>query len=794
MKTYHADYAASLVANRTTGAQWLISVGYDAASTLYFAHKDCNLTGAGEAIGCSIAVSGMQSSIDPVSATWSHGRVSVVLADATIGGAQLSGITNKTLAGLFRQKQFIGRALSIWRINDAMDDVTGHDKEFYGFISDVTQSVDGSTFTIVADSWYEKSRKIIPQTEINETDYPLAPKESYGQRLPIVYGTFEHLLDSSDERDLLINNFHFAPSVCVDASIGKFVFAHHEINSLANTDIALFDTSAATYFCGLYAYTGSTNRPSVSTSAPASTTLTTPAGLYYWTADAMYLIPEIKGGKDDDKTTEREHLYNQLRAGGSAKFVTTGTNQYCTQRFVSLSGSPEFWQTALAADCVLWVYISSTTGSPTYRLIVWNGITGAGDESATGGTVPGWHSYNFGNFGDRSDNGGTAITSTVQWGFDELGRYEYGVKCETSGDTIEIQGICLQIKKPIISTATYIKAQEVVRPNNQIERPPSQNPWDVWTYERLGYGRPRISNIESITNTISRSGIFAELKGREFGTWVDDVGRSNTKSSGDLINESSFQIESILRDELGFGNSTIDVADFDAAESGRSNTHYSISQPVDAYRVISDLSMATMSITFPSSGGKWKHYIMPSDPEGDATYDQTFDWSEIIPRDFYNTGLNNLCNKLNLSYHFDYGKNAFTKHYKKEDATSQGSTSSGYGSVFDKTLSIPFYRFNSTSGATNYAEDFGDLYVGHWKNTHSVFEFDVTNHAKFSTEEGDVITFTNFERNIGAIGAGSAGNYWSSIYSPGTIYWLIVSREPYLDMVKYTAINLHQLV
>lgn len=796
MKTYTAEYTTGTKGGRSVQTGWLIELTYDSGTAIYFSSYACNLTGAGQSIGCALSVNGISSSVDISSSEWTHSRVSITLADAKMYGTALAGKTNKTLAGLLVQKQFKGRAVSIWRINSSMTTVTGHDKEFTGFVSDFSQLIDGSTFTFTCDSWAEKPRKEIPQTIINEIDYPLAPKQSFGQRLPIVYGTFEHELDSSTyERDLIINNFNYVPSVCVDASVGKFVFAGHEVNALANTDIAIYDQSLKNYLVGVFASVpAGTTRPTVSTSSPANVLLTSPANMYMWQADAIYLIPDGKGAKDDNKTTSRQYLFNQGLSDGAAILTSTGIDQYCTQRFLSLAGAIEFYNTGLAGANKLWIRVSSTTGSPTYRLLVWNTITGAGDEglSASG---TGWISVDFGTFTDRSESDGTAIASNFKWTIEEIGRYEYGIKIETISDIIEMQALCLEIGKPIITSATYVNAQAITRPNNPIERDPIPDPWGVWTYDRYGYAPRQISNIENINSTISRSAVFAEIKGREFGAWIDEGGRSNAKNSGDLINESSFQIESILRDELGFTTTNIEVADFDDAESGRSNTHFSISQPVDAYKVISELSQATSSVTFPTLRGKWRHIMLPQDPEGDATYDMAVDWKDIAPLDYYTTSLQSLCNKLKVRYHLDYGSGQFTKEYIREDATSQGTTASGYNHIFDRELSIPFFRFDSSSGATNWAEDFADIYVQNWKDPHSIFEFSMLNHSKFTLEDGDVVIFTNFERNIGAIGGSAAGNYWGSILSPGeSIYWLIVKSAPQLDSISYTAINLHQLV
>ena len=74
-----------------------------------------------------------------------------------------------------------------------------------------------------------------------------------------------------------------------------------------------------------------------------------------------------------------------------------------------------------------------------------------------------------------------------------------------------------------------------------------------------------------------------------------------------------------------------------------------------------------------------------------------------------------------------------------------------------------------------------------------MIEFDIMNPAYFYAEEGDVVSFDNVTQNLGGIGAGSAGDYWSSFTSPATAYWLIYSIVPQLDRVSCKAIQLHTL-
>lgn len=60
--------------------------------------------------------------------------------------------------------------------------------------------------------------------------------------------------------------------------------------------------------------------------------------------------------------------------------------------------------------------------------------------------------------------------------------------------------------------------------------------------------------------------------GRMFGSWIDEVGRSNPYNSGDAITRAPGIIESILRDELGLTSNEIDVASFDVIHTALTGT------------------------------------------------------------------------------------------------------------------------------------------------------------------------------------------------------------------------------
>ncbi|KKL10388.1 hypothetical protein LCGC14_2556330, partial [marine sediment metagenome] len=58
---------------------------------------------------------------------------------------------------------------------------------------------------------------------------------------------------------------------------------------------------------------------------------------------------------------------------------------------------------------------------------------------------------------------------------------------------------------------------------------------------------------------------YAACSGSMFSAYIDDAGRSNSYDEGDLITESGFMIEDILRNHVGVPAANIDTASYDAA-------------------------------------------------------------------------------------------------------------------------------------------------------------------------------------------------------------------------------------
>lgn len=76
--------------------------------------------------------------------------------------------------------------------------------------------------------------------------------------------------------------------------------------------------------------------------------------------------------------------------------------------------------------------------------------------------------------------------------------------------------------------------------------------------ERYVYDRVAIQDIDAQI-------IGAPVQGREYGSWIDLGGRSNSHNAGQQITTAPGIVESLLRDELGVPTGDIDMPSFDAA-------------------------------------------------------------------------------------------------------------------------------------------------------------------------------------------------------------------------------------
>lgn len=796
MKTYNSTFTSD-IKKPGVKQKWRVVFTYDAGTSFpVYTNAGYDGTGfTGDGYGLVTYVSPIESGVSPVNSSFEIPSVEVRLTDGNLYGTLTSGLTDKTLSGFLNGKNFRNRTVNIYRITEAMASISNHDAEFTGIVSDYFYDNTTKEWVFKLVGNVVKYDKLLPDETVNLTDYPNAPRSSLGMPIPFVYGSF-----TLGTYDAAHNLYHLAPTVCTDKIAGNFTIASHALYGLTSGEQYVFLPGLGVYGGALSAQDGATY-PSVTLTAPSYLTL--PAAEYFKLV-FVYLIPSMKGSINTVGT-----ITNIVDNDVNTTVAITG-DYYA--RFPSLQGDGEFLKDATSAQMYNqiagYAYVTAYSGANTTILSMYNPDSGTAYEPAgTGFNTTGFKTSNdgvtpngFGIATNRTDNtaSGTAWAggATTQWSWEEIARYEYGLNLGASVTcTISVAGI--RIENLIISGASldmYSPNMPRVRggttPNRREGRRDNSrsNPYRVNASEFYPLvGENRLSN-QSGYNFTGFSAVFTQCQGRKFGSWIDDVGRSNSYNQNNLISLSNFIIESVLRDELGVPSSEIDVSTFDDAESGAYSFTFSQNEFVSGSELIQQLSFFSRSITTCKSNGEWKLYQFEDTP---AASDDSLDWHDVRILSISDIDAGAMANDVTIVYNYDYGKQQYTHDTNAEDTTSKGSTSDGINRTALAKFECPYIR--AFSSGTNYSTSIRDFLLAQWKTPHREVTFEVIAKDKWGIEELDVIEFSNFETNIAGIGAGSSGDYWSSFASPALKYWLVTRRVSTLDKVVLTAMQLHDL-
>lgn len=120
--------------------------------------------------------------------------------------------------------------------------------------------------------------------------------------------------------------------------------------------------------------------------------------------------------------------------------------------------------------------------------------------------------------------------------------------------------------------------------------------------------------------------LWAELKGREFGSWIDGAGHSNSFNAGDLIEDPAYIIESLLRDELSWATANIDEASFDAAANTSVIMRMNLTKKATVARIIRQICEQSTFAFHVNSAGKAR--LIPLNESSPST-DRTIPFSHI---------------------------------------------------------------------------------------------------------------------------------------------------------------------
>ncbi len=223
---------------------------------------------------------------------------------------------------------------------------------------------------------------------------------------------------------------------------------------------------------------------------------------------------------------------------------------------------------------------------------------------------------------------------------------------------------------------------------------------------------------------------FAEMKGRTFGSWIDDVGRVNDYNAGDLIEDPVYIIESILRDELGMTDVEINRDSFDDAADSNLIARFNIhdGNSMKAFTAIRALSEQGRFAFLWAGDGSAKILDLS---------DKTPTTTRIIPHSHLRRGkisvgkMRTIRNKMtvNSRYQEEYGNTADQDLY--EDSTSQNDhgeyvyTATWENIAGTSAALVAAFHVNSTDGI--------------WSKEHSFIKLELSGFIHADMLEGDWI-------------------------------------------------------
>lgn len=792
MKTYTSDYNLSARKGRADSMGWAALLYYnDEAAFLRFATHNIHYASL-EYTGAIASIEFDESGFDPHTSENANTVCSIRINDELLGGQH-------TITNLIDGKGFINRKVSIFRyIENSGVSPIANDKEFNGIISEFWYDIEN--FQWVFECEHLHQHRIVPQTIITKESYPRAPQRSLGSPLPIVYGSFVTSAIGT-RADHAHGLFHYAPTVCVDATKGLYCVAGHAVYAMYGTNIGIYLDGLRTYGVGLYSWDGSAaDYPDTVATSPATVQIAIPAANGILKVENIWLMPKMKGvynqvSGDSDNAVDGDY---------NTSLTVSASTRYATKFPVGgLGDGGVFATTGTTTQLKTYAFFKAHSGSAIagglYNAVLFDvsgGASGLYTPSSVSGT--GYKTYAISSTsGDRSDNEGTVLTATDQWTWAEINLYEFYLSVPAAS-SVGISTFGIVANDIVVSGRIKETVEEGVSRTrgswgaaNPIPYIPilavpfrrtrgATRRWRRVTYDYLPDPSARENGLSSI---------FCEVSGRMFSSWI---GSRNGLASGQPIVKSNYIAESILRDEMGVDDADIDETAFDGDYSSAYTFAFSINKTESTQSIIADIADQSACYIYRKTDGIWTTLRIPATP---SSSDVDFDYSinDVKFTNLYKTPQEWIQNEIRVLYNYDYASGVFTWDTSDEDTTSKGTTYLGNKATAIVDINADFIRKDSDSGVTNYATSLRDYKLSMWASRHNVLEFESLNPVHFCLEEGDVVTFQNVSINYGKIGSGSAGDYWSSFADSRTKYWLIFSRKPYLDRVEYKVMQLHNL-
>lgn len=271
------------------------------------------------------------------------------------------------------------------------------------------------------------------------------------------------------------------------------------------------------------------------------------------------------------------------------------------------------------------------------------------------------------------------------------------------------------------------------------------------------------------------SGIYVEIDGRKFGSWIDAGGRTplaGQDDEGDLIEHPAYVIEDILRTELSVASADIDVDSFDNAATQDSSMKLAFNKMEQVNSLSLIQSICKQSKFFYFINGDGQHKLVP--------IKTSYTTNDIL----YKADI--IIDSLKLSYTtLNHLINDCTVNYRKHQAGSKYMLSLNEASSTSKTtynatkeLEVNADMIDDTTTAQAIGDYFSDNTNGFWKDVRPILEFS-TCYEYIHWDIGDIILINSSVDDIVRDGQ----NSWINVQM------MIVGKEISAENIRFTMIK-----
>lgn len=648
-------------------------VGVSPSRTFYLADDRIALSTTGEKFEGIVKDWGsLKKTIDLFTKKVNVGNVRINLVNAPYKTGDVS------ISDDLSSSKYINRVAKIYLWFEGITSLSDCLKIFEGLVQPLENTTPETVDLLLTDATF-KRHLIIPPDKVNLTDWPDAPTEKIGLPLPLHYGAF-----SINKEDNAPIDGAIAEGVWISAN--KVVIADHAFDSI--TAVWIYDEAMGELAKVDSAdYTTNINDSGRATVAFDVVNPTLEVWLYPITTEMLHiddpdyvlLDSEMPLIRDKDDTTFME---------ATVASYTPNGNQ-----------DDEF-------ESRVHGRIKSAAPIGTLDAIY---LEARYDTTGFNESLQFYQAIDFWDEATQSGVGDFSLSGTETGAYDSL---DITTTYETAGLSLQNlsspNGVRLRVRGlKRVADGTRQKIGEYYDMRLRV------------TYKRF---------IESSMR------VFVEGNGREYGTWIDGIGRSNSYNSGDMIENPAGIIESLLREEMGIGTTEIDQDSFDDALGDLVSWDHvvSIMDFINTEDLIKQICRQAKMNFFFSNDDRAKVPVIDNSPttEDDKLYLNDVDRSVIK---LARGKIQSLINKIKISYNRGLIDDKLKSFTEAENTTSQ----SDYGITIEKHRDAPFIFQDSVADLLR--DHFSGASSGFWKDLRQILEVDMLSWEHIDWEVGDLI-------------------------------------------------------